>query len=269
MPANQELIPIQPLAIGPKTRITRDIVNVPADHLPVLECFFGIEGEDLNIGEPRILLRVGGCRVGCSGCDTPHSWGLKTSDLYTMDQVEEMLLAEIDRTGVRTVAITGGEPMHYPAQMKRLAEFLAGIDVRSWLETSGLILDADVMDEFDYLSLDVKTPSSGPACFSDEAVASFRHFVEANVYYGQIKFIVTDQRDVDWISKHFADWIEYGTPPAESPETDERQPLVITPACGKDSTPTQVAERVQLAATAWAGKKVRVIAQQHALLSMR
>jgi 7-carboxy-7-deazaguanine synthase len=190
-----------------------------------------------------------------------------------LSEVQSMLGELMAKHRVSTVAITGGEPMHYPKQMMVLAGWLREMKVRSWLETSGVIVSPEVFDCFDFVSFDVKTPSSGPACFDTDAVTKFRETVlryDAGVRggIGQVKMIVTDQRDIDWINQHFGDWLDH--PPLRSSVTHSSPgPIIITPACGKNSTPQEVAHRMQLAADAWVGKNVRIIAQQHAILGMR
>lgn len=255
------IIPIQPLAIPDSSIVAQSITLVPHDRLPILEVFHGIEGEGLDIGEPRILMRIGGCRVSCTGCDTPHSWGLKSSTVYSLPEVKGRVFHLANITGSKTVAITGGEPMHYPVQLVEVAQFLRLEGIRTWLETSGLILDAAVFHEFDFLSMDVKTPSSGPAAFTPDGVKTFKQFFQHNTFKdGQFKFIVTDENDARWILNNFNDWCADGTPFGK--------PVVLTPACGAKSTPAMVRNRVALCQEMFKGFDVRVIAQQHALLGM-
>lgn len=260
---------IQALHIADDNVISKSIAAVPTDHLPIIEMFHGIEGEGSYIGDLRILLRVGGCRVACIGCDTPHSWGLKGSAVLPMNFVMKSLDELIVDSKVKRVAITGGEPMHYPQQMTQLATHLADIGVESWLETSGLILDRKVMQNFDFVSFDVKTPSSGPACFTDEGVAKFKEFLtDFHLINGHVKMIVTGQSDIDWINLHFADWLDNGVPLSE-PSSSKNTPILITPACGKRGTAQDIRNRMLMAQKAFAGKHVRIIAQQHAILGMQ
>lgn len=263
---------IQALHIDDNSPITKSIEAVPVDHLPIIEMFYGIEGEGSHIGDPRILLRVGGCRVGCVGCDTPHSWGLKSSAVLPLTFVLESLDKLIDENNVRRVAITGGEPMHYPEQLKVIAEHLADKGVESWLETSGLFLDLEVFNHFDFISFDVKTPSSGPAAFTPEGVVQFTEFMEqfGEQLTGHVKMIVTGQNDVDWIKANFEHWLT-GKLPLKLSVTDPTAVslVYITPACGKKSTPDQVRDRMLLCQKQFQGMQVRIIAQQHAILHMQ
>lgn len=263
---------IQALHITDDNKIATDIASVPTDHLPIIEMFYGIEGEGSHIGDPRILLRVGGCRVACIGCDTPHSWGLKSSAVLPLTFVLESLDKMIDEHKVQRVAITGGEPMHYPEQMLAIAKHLQARGVASWLETSGLFLDYELFSAFDFISFDVKTPSSGPAAFNPNGVARFTDFLERYGWrlQGHVKMIVTGETDADWISQNFANWLNHGAPiPLDGGDRVDVTPVYITPACGKKSTPDQVRDRMLLAQAKFKGQRVRIIAQQHALLQMQ
>ena len=42
--------------------------------LPVVETFHSLQGEGLHAGRSAFFIRLGGCTVGCSWCDTKHSW---------------------------------------------------------------------------------------------------------------------------------------------------------------------------------------------------
>ena len=44
------------------------------DNLPVVETFHSLQGEGLHAGRSAFFIRLGGCSVGCSWCDTKHSW---------------------------------------------------------------------------------------------------------------------------------------------------------------------------------------------------
>lgn len=274
--------------------IGKSISSVPKDCLPIVEMFYGIEGEGCAVGDLRILLRVGGCRIKCRGCDSAYTWNANNATLKTLEQVKQELGAMISETKVRTVAITGGEPMHYPEQMKELALFLRGLEVRSWLETSGWVIDREVFDEFDFLSFDVKTPSSKDACMTREQVsavfAEVDHHLNSNrtgsLYLpdAQIKAIVTDESDIDYIltdvclhaheqvavtSDTLGDTtVKYDYSWLVNDERYLRQRLIITPACGKHSTPADIRARMELCMERFKGFPYRIIAQQHPLLNM-
>ena len=254
-------------AIKDESIIAQSINNVPTTHLPLVEMFYGIEGEGSNIGDPRILLRVSGCRIKCHGCDSPHTWNANGGTLLNLHDIISQLDKMIDETGVKTVAVTGGEPMHYPEQVVVLAKYLRDKGVRSWLETSGWIINQEVFDMYDFVSFDIKTPSSKEAAMDREQVDGHP------TGDMQIKFIVTDKADIDYILSLAVH---------EKPRQENRLSLgdviynrhrlygklIITPACGKHSTPSDVRKRMELCMEHMKGLPYRIIAQQHPFLNM-
>jgi organic radical activating enzyme len=102
--------------------------------LRISELFLSIQGEGPSAGTPAHFLRLQGCDVGCSWCDTKYSWDaaggreLELDELWTQAQA----LGE-----ARLLVVTGGEPLQHPA----LAAVLEGA-LERWsrveVETSGI-----------------------------------------------------------------------------------------------------------------------------------
>lgn len=118
---------------------------------PINEMFQTLQGEGFYTGVPAIFIRLQGCPVGCSWCDTKHTWDklasretalgdilLKTveSDAWGMADAQA-LLAVIGQNGwtARHVVITGGEPCIY--DLTPLTEYLEQQGYRCQIETSG------------------------------------------------------------------------------------------------------------------------------------
>jgi len=90
------------------------------------ELFETIQGEGAFTGQPSIFIRLQGCPVGCSWCDTKHTWEVKLEDEVTSSQMltksqesdhwAELNLEEILATfkknnyQAKHIVITGGEP---------------------------------------------------------------------------------------------------------------------------------------------------------------
>ena len=66
------------------------------------EIFFSLQGEGFHTGTPAVFVRVSGCNLKCSFCDTQHEEGVLMSD--------EEILAEVGKYPAVTVILTGGEP---------------------------------------------------------------------------------------------------------------------------------------------------------------
>lgn len=106
--------------------------------LPVMEEFYTLQGEGFNMGSAAYFVRVGGCDVGCSWCDTKRSWNPK--NWPTVDIIP--IIEKVAQTPAKTIVVTGGEPSLYP-----LAFFTTELKkrgIRTMIETSGAnILDGD------------------------------------------------------------------------------------------------------------------------------
>lgn len=156
-----------------------------AAKLRISEIFFSIQGESRHMGMPCIMVRLTGCNLRCSWCDTEYSFtGGKTR---TVDDV----VAEVDGFDCRRVEITGGEPLLQkgaPVLARRLLE--AGYEVLC--ETSGE-RNIDLMPPGVSRIVDMKPPGSGESHRNDyDNLDRLRDGDE-------VKFVVSDRADFDWM----------------------------------------------------------------------
>ncbi len=159
-----------------------DVAGEP--RLKVTEIFHSIQGESTLAGERFTFVRLTGCPLRCTYCDTTYS--------YTGGQwmrVDE-IVAVVKSHGTRWVCLTGGEPL---AQKRSLLLVLAlrehGLEVT--IETDG---EEDVAPYVGLarLIMDMKTPSSGEkagVCFEN-----LRHLHKSD----EIKFVISDDEDYRW-----------------------------------------------------------------------
>ena len=127
-------------------------LTVAADRhtIPVVETFHSLQGEGVHSGRSAFFIRLAGCRVGCSWCDTKHSWPEavhpRTALTALMEQVREAAAA-----GAGFVVITGGEPLHH--NLTALCTALRSVDLPLHLETSGV---DPLTGRFDWITLSPK-----------------------------------------------------------------------------------------------------------------
>ncbi len=75
--------------------------------LPIVEEFYSIQGEGCNTGRAAYFVRIGGCDIGCSWCDTKYAWN---ADLHPMVAIEG-IIDNVLKSGADSVVVTGGEPL--------------------------------------------------------------------------------------------------------------------------------------------------------------
>ncbi|HHG73823.1 MAG TPA: 7-carboxy-7-deazaguanine synthase QueE [Persephonella sp.] len=89
--------------------------------LKVVEIFRTVEGEGKWVGLPVSFIRLEGCNLRCPWCDTSYSYDGKSFKEVEIDS----LVSEVEKTGLKRVCITGGEPFltpQLPDLIKRLLE---------------------------------------------------------------------------------------------------------------------------------------------------
>lgn len=101
------------------------------ERLPVCEQFYSLQGEGYHFGRAAFFVRLSGCNVCCSWCDTKMSWGVNENDFVTIDE----LVNVIKKSGTDCAVITGGEPTIY--SLKKIVQKLINVGIEVNLETSG------------------------------------------------------------------------------------------------------------------------------------
>jgi len=104
--------------------------------LPVVETFHSLQGEGLHAGRSAFFIRLAGCSVGCSWCDTRHSWQAEDHPRRSLQELEQEL-AGAAAAGAAFAVLTGGEPLEH--DLGPLYELLAAaaVPLPLHLETSG------------------------------------------------------------------------------------------------------------------------------------
>ena len=153
--------------------------------MKVCEIFTGIQGESSYAGIPCTFIRLSGCNLRCSYCDTKYSYeeGVEIRIGTIMKKVED--------AGVNLVEITGGEPLLQQEEMLDLTARLidAGYDVL--IETNGSVSIRPI-DSRAVVIMDVKTPASGMSGRND-----FSNF-DCVKQKDEIKFVLSDRNDYVW-----------------------------------------------------------------------
>ena len=155
--------------------------------LRVSEIFTSIQGEGVSAGTPSVFVRLQGCRVGCTWCDTKYSWDARHGEAMTL----EALLDRIKGAAMPNVVVTGGEPLEHPDLVPLVAGIKA-LGLRVELETAGTQRPPDL--PIDQWNVSLKLAHSGvPAArrLRPDAIERFR---ELGAWF---KFVVADEGDLD------------------------------------------------------------------------
>ena len=178
------------------------------------------------MGRPHVFLRLAGCPLRCSYCDTRRSWeSLPRAELHLPGATEELanpvsqseLAQTISRlteahgvsSGRTVLSVTGGEPL---AQAEFLMKWLPTWPGKVLLETAGIFADRlpEILPHLDYLSLDWKDPSDlAVGAKSLDPVACLKSATEydrsqvasasGNGLIMWVKFILHQQTDSAWL----------------------------------------------------------------------
>ncbi len=152
--------------------------------LRINEIFHSIQGESRHAGRPCVFVRLTGCNLRCSWCDTA----------YAFEEGEDRRVGEIAgavaRHGTRYVLVTGGEPLAQEGVHDLLAELLdRGHEVA--VETGGS-LDLAPLDRRVMVVMDLKCPGSGM-----EARNRWENLPLLKPA-DEVKFVIADRADYEW-----------------------------------------------------------------------
>jgi 7-carboxy-7-deazaguanine synthase len=155
-----------------------------ASQLRITEIFYSLQGETSRVGLPTVFIRLTGCPLRCTYCDTAYAFtGGQNMKL-------ENILQKVAEYAPRFVTVTGGEPLAQKNCLPMLRALCdAGYEVS--LETGGA-MDISEVDARVMRVLDIKTPASGEAAKNkwDNLPLLTRH--------DEIKFVLCDESDYQW-----------------------------------------------------------------------
>ena len=152
--------------------------------LKINEIFFSIQGESTYTGQPCVFIRLTGCNLRCTYCDTAYAY-----DEGIFMDIEE-IVEKVDSFECSLVEITGGEPL-LQSETPQLISHLLDRGYKTLLETNGS-KDIGFVDKRCVRIMDIKCPSSGEEKNNDlENLKSLKSGDE-------IKFVIADRTDYDF-----------------------------------------------------------------------
>ncbi|MDD6268902.1 MAG: putative 7-carboxy-7-deazaguanine synthase QueE [Oscillospiraceae bacterium] len=126
----------------------------------VAEIFSSINGEGTRAGELAVFVRLAGCNLNCSYCDT--MWANSADTPFTEMTAQEIKAALLE-TGIRNVTLTGGEPLIHENVYELLSVLSDEEDISLEIETNGSVSIEQFagLENRPIFTLDYKLPSSG------------------------------------------------------------------------------------------------------------
>ena len=153
--------------------------------LPLVEQFHSLQGEGYHAGKSAFFIRLAGCKVGCSWCDTKHSWDEKKYPLISIKNIIEHIKIARGK-GASFCVITGGEPLQH--NLDKFCKAIKQMNVEGkqnsmkiHIETSGV---NSIAGAYDWITLSPK-----------------RHSPPKNFYLrncNEIKIIINEQKDIEF-----------------------------------------------------------------------
>jgi 7-carboxy-7-deazaguanine synthase len=161
----------------------------------VSEIFYSIQGESTYAGKPCVFVRLAGCDLRCSWCDTAYAFS--DGEKMSVDDV----LQHVEQYGTPLVEVTGGEPL-LQSDVYPLMEALLEQGRTVLLETGGHV-DVSRVPGAVVKVLDVKCPASG------EVEKIHWGNIDQLGSRDQVKFVIQDRADYEFardvVHKHALD----------------------------------------------------------------
>lgn len=147
--------------------------------LPIMEEFYTLQGEGFHMGKAAYFVRVGGCDVGCTWCDTKESWDAKMFPPVEVDPI----VKRAAETPAKTIVVTGGEPSRYP--LDYFTKSLKENGVSTMIETAGV---KPLTGNWDWICLSPKKYSPPHA--------------SAYPLANELKVVIQTSADLEWAEKN-------------------------------------------------------------------
>ena len=217
----------------------RAAASAPA--LRVSEIFFSLQGESTRVGLPTVFVRLTGCPLRCTWCDTTHAFSGGDSRSITD------VLGRVAAYCCKTVCVTGGEPLAQAACPPLLTALCdAGYDVS--LETSGA-LDIAGVDPRVSRIVDLKAPDSG------ECDRNRWENLDLLRPTDELKIVLASRADYEWAKKSTLAGRQLPCPILFSPVWDRLPPAELAQWILDDGLPVRF--QLQLHKILWGDTRGR------------
>lgn len=226
----------------PDRRLPVDpVAALPArERLRINEIFYSIQGESTFAGRPCVLVRLTGCQMRCTWCDTEYSF-YEGAWMRVDDVIERVLSYDCP-----LAEVTGGEPLLQPG-VHTLMSGLCDRGLEVLLETGGG-LDISGVDPRVRRIVDLKCPASGEA--ENNHWPNLMHLRATD----EVKLVIHDRGDYEWARNAIrAHRIDRLCTVHLSPVWSALEPAELASWVLEDRLPARVS--LQLHKTLWGGEE--------------
>jgi 7-carboxy-7-deazaguanine synthase len=153
--------------------------------LKINEIYHSIQGESTSAGRPCVFVRLTGCNLRCTYCDTEYAF----YDGKNMSVQE--VINEVEKYNCKLVEVTGGEPLVQMDECLQLMKKLCDIDYEVMIETGGS-LSIKETDPRVKIIMDLKCPSS--EMMDNNLYDNVNHLKKTD----EVKFVIGTREDYEW-----------------------------------------------------------------------
>ncbi|MBX3043484.1 MAG: radical SAM protein [Candidatus Kapabacteria bacterium] len=160
----------------------------------VSEIFYSIQGEGSRAGMPCVFVRLQGCSLRCSWCDTPYAL---SGDKGVIIMKSDEIISQVMSYNCNFIEFTGGEPLEQP-DIVHLMEYFINQGKTVAIETGGYLSVKEI--PYDVVKIiDFKAPGSKMENRNNPDNIKYLN------YHDEVKFVLLDRNDYDWAVKFIAD----------------------------------------------------------------
>jgi 7-carboxy-7-deazaguanine synthase len=153
--------------------------------LKINEIYHSIQGESTYAGRPCIFVRLTGCNLRCTYCDTEYAF-------YDGKEMSaDDVINEVEKYNCKLVEITGGEPLVQMNECLNLMKELCDMNYEVMIETGGSLSTKEI-DKRVKVIMDLKCPSSG--MMDRNLYENINHLKKTD----ELKFVIGTKEDYDW-----------------------------------------------------------------------
>ena len=160
------------------------------DTLIINEIFYSIQGETSRSGFPTTFVRLTGCPLRCSYCDTEYAF--KNGSKMSFDKI----VSTIKKNDSLYVTVTGGEPLAQKSVIPFL-RYLCDMNYSVSIETSNAYDISDIDSRVSVI-LDIKTPASLES--DKNMISNYKKLKPID----EIKFVICNLDDFNWSRKYIS-----------------------------------------------------------------